>query len=42
MVDGLYIHIQNRSIKPLEIVLRGVGRVLGQGKTGGELTNKKC
>jgi hypothetical protein len=37
MVAGLHIHIQNRMMKPLVIVLSGAG-----GDGGGELTNVQC
>jgi hypothetical protein len=30
MVDGLHIHVQNRTMKPFEIALSGAGR--GPGK----------
>jgi hypothetical protein len=30
MVDGLHIHIQNRTMKPLAIVLSGVGKGLSR------------
>jgi hypothetical protein len=39
MVDGLYIHTQNRTMKPLAIALSGVRRGL-RGRDGGDnLTN---
>jgi hypothetical protein len=42
MVDGLHIHIQNRTIKPLAIALRWVGRGSRQRDCGGNLTNVQC
>jgi hypothetical protein len=39
MVDGLYIHTQNRTMKPLAIALSGVGRGLQGRDGGGDLTN---
>jgi hypothetical protein len=36
MVDGLHIHIQNRSMKPLAIALNGAGRRL-QEEDGGAI-----
>jgi hypothetical protein len=37
-VDGLHIHIQNKTMKPLTIALSGQGGVRG-GDGGGDLTN---
>jgi hypothetical protein len=37
MVDGL--HIQNRTMKPLAIALRGVGKRLRERYGGGDLIN---
>jgi hypothetical protein len=39
MVDGLHILIQNRTKKPLVIVLSGVGKGLRVRDCGGVLTN---
>jgi hypothetical protein len=35
MVDGLYIHIQNRTMKPLAIALRGRKEAEGKRWWGG-------
>jgi hypothetical protein len=37
MADGLHIRIQNRTVKPLEIVLSGAGRRSRRGDGGGSL-----
>jgi hypothetical protein len=44
MVEGLHTHIQNRTIKPFDIVLSGMGRGLQErvGDGGGNLTNVQC
>jgi hypothetical protein len=39
MVDGLHMHIQHITMKPLAIALSGVGRGLRGRFYGGELTN---
>jgi hypothetical protein len=42
MVDGLHIHIWNKTMKPLKIALSGAGRGLqeeGEGDGGDNLTN---
>jgi hypothetical protein len=38
IVDGLHIHIQNRTRKPLAIALSGVGRESRGEDGGGDLT----
>jgi hypothetical protein len=42
MVNGLHIHIQNRTRKPLAFHLSGVWRGLRRGYGGGNLTNVQC
>jgi hypothetical protein len=37
MVDELYIHIQNRAMKPLAIALSGAGRGYREGKMVGAI-----
>jgi hypothetical protein len=39
MVDGLHISIRNKTRKPVEIVLIGVGRGLRGRDDGGDVTN---
>jgi hypothetical protein len=39
MINGLHIHIQNRTMKPLAIALSEAGRGLQGGDGGGNLTN---
>jgi hypothetical protein len=42
MVNGLHIHIQNRTMKPPAITSSGAGRGLKKGDCGGDLTNVRC
>jgi hypothetical protein len=43
MVDGLHMHIRNRTMKPPAVVLSRAGRGLQKGRDGGgDLTNVHC
>jgi hypothetical protein len=42
MVDGLRIHMGNRTMKPLAIALSGEGMSLRWSDVGGDLTNVQC
>jgi hypothetical protein len=42
MVDGLHIHMQNKTMKHLAIALSGEGKDLQGADDGDDLTNVQC